>query len=129
LFCPICDFLSADVGAVSGFLAVETLIVSHEFCAFLVVVSLSWANFIDYGCVDVHGISSLVGGAASSSSFVALVLFYSKGLIEAGACIRTVRPSLLPLAMLFLGFFGPFFEGPGYKGVVAVGGDDGVEES
>jgi hypothetical protein len=60
---------------------------------------------------------------------MALVLFDSEGLVEAGACIWLVRSPLFPLAMLLLGFFSPFFEGPGCERVVGVGGYDGIEES
>jgi hypothetical protein len=121
LFGSISDFLSADIGAMSRFFAVETLIVSHEFCAFLGVMSLSGADFVGNDCVDVHGVSSLGGGAASSSSFMSLVLFYSKGLVEACARIWSVGSSFLPFAVLFLGLFSPFFEGSGYEGVIGVG--------
>jgi hypothetical protein len=121
LFSPVGNLLPANVGAMPCLFAVETLIVSHKFCAFFRVMSLSGADFVGNDCVDIHGISSLGGGAASSSSFMTLVLFYSKGLIEAGAHIWSVGSSLLPFAMLFLGFFGPFFEGPSHEGIIGVG--------
>jgi hypothetical protein len=60
---------------------------------------------------------------------MALVLFYSKGLVEASAHIWPIGLSFLPFAMLLLGFFGPFLEGPAYEGVVGVGRYDGVEKS
>jgi hypothetical protein len=128
LFGSVCDFLPADVGTVPSFFAIETLIVSHEFCTFLGVMGLSWADFVGDYCIDVHGVSSLGGGAASSS-LVSLVLFDPKGLIEVCARIRTVGSSFLPFAMLFLGLLSPFFEGPGHKRVIGVGGYDGVEKS
>jgi hypothetical protein len=129
LFGSIGNFLSADVSTMPCLFAVETLVVSHKFCAFLSVVSLSGADFIGDNCVDIHGVSSLGGSAASSSSFMALVLFYSKGLVKAGARIWPVGSSFLPFAMLFLGFFGPFVEGPGCEGIVGVGRYDGIKKS
>jgi hypothetical protein len=72
-------------------------------------MSLSRADFIYDNGANIHGISPLSGGAASSS-FVALVLFYSKGLVESSVCIWVVGSSLAPFAMLFLSFLCPPFE-------------------
>jgi hypothetical protein len=128
LFGSVGDFLPANVGMMPCFLAVETLVVSHKFCTFLGVMSLSGADFICDDCVNIHGVSSLGGGAASSSSLMALV-FHSKGLVEASTRVWSVGSSFLPFAMLFLCFFGPFFEGPGCEGIIGVGGYDGVKKS
>jgi len=52
--------LAAIVGAMSAFLAIETGIIGHEFLLFFV------RDLGESGSVDVHGISSLRGSAASS---------------------------------------------------------------
>jgi hypothetical protein len=122
------DFLSADIGTMPLLLAVETLVVFHKFCAFLGVVSLSRADFIYDGGVNIHGISSLGSGAASSS-FMALVLFHSEGLVKSSACIWAVGSLFSPFAMLFLGFFGPFLEGPGGERIIGIRRYDSVKKS
>jgi hypothetical protein len=79
---------------------------------FFGIVGLPRVDFIGDNGVDVHSVSFLGSGAASSS-FVALVLFYSKGLVESSARIWAVGSSLAPLAMLFLSLLYPPFECPG----------------
>jgi hypothetical protein len=96
----------------SWLFAVEALVVLHEFCAFLSIVGLPRADFIGNNGVNVYSVSSL-GGGAMSSSFVVLVLFDPKGLVELGACIWAVGSSLTPFAVLFLSLFCPFFKCPG----------------
>jgi hypothetical protein len=128
LFGSVGDFLPTDIGVVPWLFAIETLIVFHEFCTFLGIVSLPRANFICNDGVYVHGISSL-GSSVVSSFFMALVLFYPKGLVESSTCIWMVGSSLAPLAMLFLSFLCLFFECPGSQRVIGIGRDDGVKKS
>jgi hypothetical protein len=48
LFSFVCNFLSADVGAMPWFLAVEALVILHEFYIFLSGMGLAEVDFIDY---------------------------------------------------------------------------------
>jgi cytosine/uracil/thiamine/allantoin permease len=109
----------------SWFLTVETLIVLHEFCTFFSVMGLPRADFICNNGVNIHGISSLGSGVVPSFG----ILFYSKGLVKLSTCIWAVGSSLVPLAMLFLGFLCPSFKCPGGKRIIGVGGYDDVKES
>jgi hypothetical protein len=120
LFSSVCDFLSADVGAVSRFFAVETLVILPKFCHFVGGMCLPKADLIDG--VDIHGISSLSCGATPPSVTLLVVsLSHFKGLVELSTCIWAVGASFSPLAMLFLGFFYPSVEGPCDLWIIGIG--------
>jgi len=124
-------FLVTILGMVSLDLAVEALIVLHEFLFLGFGVLCSSTT----GGVYVHVVSSLRGHAMVWFGWFPMVRVVTvgvdpKGLIQGFPPVTVVLFGGLPFDVLVAGFFFPFFELPQIVGswVVVGGPDDGLDE-
>jgi len=114
IFGTIHYFLVTDVGLMSSNFAIETLVFVHKLFLFSIRVCLSHSAGI-----NIHGMSSLRGGAWSGSSVSSVLIasplvwfrHQSKGSVKSLFLLTELRGGQ-PLLVRFSGLFFPFLEGP-----------------